>query len=60
LSEAPVIETYIAPSFEEPSGVGELGAMLIGPAVANAIFNATGIRIRRLPIDSKLLVGSSR
>jgi isoquinoline 1-oxidoreductase beta subunit len=60
LNEAPVIETYIAPSFEEPSGVGELGAMLIGPAVANAIFDATGIRVRRLPIDSKLLVSTSR
>jgi isoquinoline 1-oxidoreductase subunit beta len=60
LNEAPVIDTYIAPSFEEPSGVGELGAMLIGPAVANAIFDATGVRVRRLPIDSKLLARTAR
>jgi isoquinoline 1-oxidoreductase beta subunit len=58
LNEAPEIEVHIVPSREEPTGVGELGAMLIGPAVANAIFAATGIRVRRLPIDGNLLKGS--
>ena len=58
LSEAPSIETYIVPSPEDPSGVGELGVMLIGPAVANAIFAATGIRLRRLPIDRNALIGT--
>jgi isoquinoline 1-oxidoreductase beta subunit len=57
LNEAPEIEVHIVPSVEHPSGVGELGAMLIGPAVANAIFAATGVRVRRLPIDRKLLRG---
>jgi isoquinoline 1-oxidoreductase beta subunit len=37
LNEAPEIEVHIVPSTLEPSGAGELGAMLIGPAVANAI-----------------------
>ena len=60
LNEAPEIEVHIVPSIEEPSGVGELGSMLIGPAVANAIFDATGIRVRRLPINRKLLSGSWR
>jgi len=58
LNEAPEIEVHILPSIGEPSGVGELGAMLIGPAVANAIFAVTGVRVRRLPIDRKLLEGS--
>jgi isoquinoline 1-oxidoreductase subunit beta len=60
LNEAPEIDVHIVPSLEEPTGVGELGSMLIGPAVANAIFYATGIRVRRLPINRKLLRGSWR
>jgi len=59
LNEAPDVEVYIVPSVEEPSGVGELGAMLIGAAVANAIFAATGVRVRSLPIDGGLLAHRS-
>jgi isoquinoline 1-oxidoreductase beta subunit len=55
LDQAPEVEVHIVPSDREPSGVGELGAMLIGPAVANAVFAATGVRAHRLPIDSGLL-----
>jgi isoquinoline 1-oxidoreductase beta subunit len=58
LNEAPEIEVHIVPSLEEPTGVGELGAMLIGPAVANAIFAATRVRIRRLPLNRGLLTHS--
>jgi isoquinoline 1-oxidoreductase beta subunit len=58
LNEAPEIEVHIVPSLEEPTGVGELGAMLIGPAMANAIFAATGVRVRRLPISRNPLKGS--
>src|SRR5262249_23687662 len=46
LNEAPHIDVHIVPSSAAPSGVGELGAMLIGPAVANAVFAATGVRVR--------------
>jgi isoquinoline 1-oxidoreductase beta subunit len=50
LDEAPVVEVYIVPSTESPTGIGEMSNPVIMPAVANAIFAATGKRIRRLPI----------
>ena len=46
----PVVEVHIVPGTEKPGGVGEPGVPPIAPAVANAIFAATGKRVRRLPI----------
>jgi isoquinoline 1-oxidoreductase beta subunit len=46
-----VIEVYIVPSTNAPSGVGEPGTPPIAPAVANAVRAATGIRLRTLPFD---------
>ncbi|MBI5572096.1 MAG: molybdopterin-dependent oxidoreductase [Desulfomonile tiedjei] len=52
VNEMPKIEVHIVPSSESPGGVGEPGVPPIAPAVANAIFAATGKRVRRLPISS--------
>lgn len=52
INQAPEVEVHIVPSVGEPSGVGELGAMLVPPAVASAVFAATGVRVRRLPIQA--------
>jgi len=55
ISEAPDIEVYLAEGNPAIEGMGEPGVPPLAPAVANAVFAATGKRIRRLPIDSALL-----
>ena len=50
MPEAPAVEVYIVPSNDPQGGAGEPGVPPIAPAVCNAIFAATGKRIRRLPI----------
>jgi isoquinoline 1-oxidoreductase beta subunit len=49
----PKVEVHIVPSAEKPTGVGEPGVPPIAPAVANAIFAATGQRLRNLPLKLK-------
>jgi isoquinoline 1-oxidoreductase subunit beta len=49
MNEMPKVEVYIVPSKEAPTGVGEPGVAPLGPAVANAVFAATGQRLRAPP-----------
>ncbi len=53
MEEMPKIEVHIVPSRNNPGGIGEASTPGIAPAVANAIFAATGKRIRKLPIRSE-------
>jgi isoquinoline 1-oxidoreductase beta subunit len=51
MKDAPEIEVHLVPPTNEPSnGVGEAGVPPLAPAVANAVFAATGKRMRKLPI----------
>jgi isoquinoline 1-oxidoreductase beta subunit len=55
LNEAPRIEVYLAKSTDDPGGIGEPGTAATAPALTNAIFAATGQRIRKLPVSSAQL-----
>src|SRR6266850_654322 len=55
MNECPAVETHLVKSTEAPGGVGETPTSAIAPALTNAIFAATGVRIRTLPIDPALL-----
>jgi CO/xanthine dehydrogenase Mo-binding subunit len=54
MADAPQIDVYPMPSHEHPTGIGELGLPGIAPAMGNAIFAATGTRVRRLPFSDSL------
>src|SRR5215218_3764800 len=55
MNEAPAVEVHIVRSSEAPGGMGEAGTSAIVPAVTNAIFAATGKRLRKLPVDTAAL-----
>ncbi len=57
INEAPAIEVHIVKSGEAPGGMGECGTVGAPPALLNAIFAATGKRLRSLPIDRDILAG---
>jgi isoquinoline 1-oxidoreductase beta subunit len=62
MSEVPHVEVYQVGSSESPGGLGEVGTAIAAPALGNAIFAATGVRLRALPVDTYQLAesGASR
>ena len=60
MDQAPAIEVHLIDSDEAPGGIGETGTTAALPALRNAIYAATGVALRRMPIDRKLLAGSGR
>jgi isoquinoline 1-oxidoreductase beta subunit len=55
MNEAPAIEVHVVKSAEPPGGLGETGTSAVVPAIANAIFAATGKRLRKMPVDASAL-----
>jgi CO/xanthine dehydrogenase Mo-binding subunit len=55
LNEVPTIDVHVVKSTEAPGGMGEIGAAVSAPAVVNAVFAATGKRLRRLPMEADML-----
>ena len=53
INETPVIDVHLVQNGESPGGLGEPGTSIAAPALANALFAATGVRLRSLPIDRK-------
>jgi isoquinoline 1-oxidoreductase beta subunit len=56
MSEMPEVEVHIVPSTAAPRGVGEMGVPPLVPAVMNAIYAVTGVRLRSTPIREGELV----
>jgi isoquinoline 1-oxidoreductase beta subunit len=59
INEAPRIEVHCVQSTQPPGGLGEVGTAIAAPALGNAIFAATGVRLRALPVERRLLVQSA-
>jgi isoquinoline 1-oxidoreductase subunit beta len=60
IDQMPKIDVHLIKSGEPPSGVGETGTTAGPPALRNAIFAATGVALKRLPIDRGLLAGRTK
>jgi CO/xanthine dehydrogenase Mo-binding subunit len=54
MHEAPEIEVYVIDSDADPTGAGEPGLPPVAPALANALYDATGVRVRRMPMQREL------
>jgi hypothetical protein len=56
LADAPQIDVELIESGHHPSGIGEPAATVVAPAVANAIYNAVGARVRHMPITAEAVL----
>jgi isoquinoline 1-oxidoreductase beta subunit len=54
MSESPAIDVHLVRSNEAPGGIGEPGCSCVMPALTNAVFAATGRRVRKLPVANQL------
>jgi isoquinoline 1-oxidoreductase beta subunit len=60
IDQVPRIDVHLIKSAEAPGGIGETGATASIPALRNAIYAATGVPLRRMPVDAKLLAVTAR
>ena len=60
MNEVPEIEIHIVPSTEYPTGLGEPGTTTVAPALSNAIFAATGARVRQVPLIPERVLAALR
>jgi isoquinoline 1-oxidoreductase beta subunit len=60
IDQTPVIDVHLIKSGEAPGGIGETGATAGPPALRNAIYAATGVALRRLPIDRAMIAGGKK
>jgi isoquinoline 1-oxidoreductase beta subunit len=58
INETPLVEVHRVINAEPPGGLGEVGTAIAAPALANAIFAATGVRLYQLPVQRELLAQS--
>ena len=60
MNEIPRIDVHLVKSGEAPGGIGETGTTAAAPALRNAIYAATGIALRKLPVDRKALASGKK
>src|SRR5258708_36614056 len=60
IDQVPKIEVHVVKSGEPPGGIGETGANAGPPALRNAIYGATGVALRRLPIDRAMIAAGEK
>jgi len=60
INQTPKIEVHVVKSGEPPGGIGEAGVNGITPALRNAILAATGVALRRMPVDRSLIAAGKK